>query len=195
MTQSVILTLNKVKGKNLKEIATSLSLLAMTSALKIFFVTFLIFFSSCGYRVTSYLPPDISSIAIPILKNETYQPGIEVPITNRIIREFLQDGSLKVRKEQESDLLLLGRITKYERVPIAYSSEDPDEPIQYRLYIRLRFILEDLRTNRVLWETTELTGTTAYFVTGTYSKTEEEALTDATEDLARKVVERVVEFW
>lgn len=164
-------------------------------AKKLFFVAFSILLSSCGYRIASYLPPDISSIAVPILKNETYQPGIEVPITNRIIREFLQDGSLKVRKEQESDLLLWGQIIKYERRAITFDSEDPDEPIQYRLYIRLRFILRDLRTNSVLWDTTKLTGTTTYFITGHYSKTEEEALADATEDLAKKIVERVVEFW
>ncbi|MCK4245321.1 MAG: hypothetical protein KAX20_06830 [Candidatus Omnitrophica bacterium] len=162
---------------------------------KLSFVIFLILLSSCGYRIVRYLPPDISSIAIPILKNDTYHPGIEVPITNRIIIEFLQDGSLKVRKERESDLLLLGRITKYGRDVIAYDSEDTDEPIAFSLYIRLRFILKDLRNNKVLWDTSELSGTTSYYVTGIYSKTEEEALTDATEDLARKVVEKVVEYW
>lgn len=162
---------------------------------KKFFVAFLLLLSSCGYRLASYLPPDIASIAVPILKNDTYQPGIEVPITNRIIIEFLRDGSLKIRKKRESDLLLLGRITEYARDVIAYDSEDTDEPIEYRLNIGLRFILKDLRTNKVLWDTTDLTGTTTYFVTGHYSKTEEEALTDATEDLAKKVVEKVVEFW
>jgi len=162
---------------------------------KLFFLTFLLLLSSCGYRIAYHLPPDISSIAVPILKNETYQPGIEVAITNQIIREFLQDGSLKVEKEINSDLLLSGRITDYERTTIAFSSDDPDESIEYRLYVRLRFILKDLRSEKILWDTSSLTGTTTYFITGKYSKTEEEALTDATEDLAKKVVEKVVEFW
>ncbi len=162
---------------------------------KIFFVLSLILLSSCGYRIAYHLPPNIHSIAVPILKNETYQPGIEVPITNQIITKFLRDGSLKVRKERDSDLLLSGKITAYKRNAIAFDPEDSDEPIQYRLYLRLGFILKDLRTNKVLWKISNLTGKTTYFVTGNYSKTESEALREATEDLAQKVVERVVEFW
>jgi len=158
-------------------------------------VAFLILLSSCGYRIAYHLPPDISSIAVPILKNETYQPGIEVPITNQIITEFLRDGSLKVRKKGDSDLLLSGKIIAYKRNVVAFDPEDTDEPIEYRLYLRLGFTLKDLRTNKVLWKISNLTGKTTYFVTGNYSKTESEALRDATEDLAKKVVEKVVEFW
>ena len=55
--------------------------------------------------------------------------------------------------------------------------------------------MKDLRTNKVLWKISNLTGKTTYFVTGNYSKTEEEALREATEDLAQKLVERVVESW
>ena len=158
-------------------------------------IIFLILLSSCGYRIAYHLPPDIRSIAIPILKNETYQPGIEVPITNQIITEFLRDGSLKVRKKGDSDLLLSGKIIAYKRNVIAFDPEDTDEPIEYRLYLRLRFSLKDLRTDKVLWKISTLTGKTTYFVSGNYSKTESEALREATEDLAQKVVERVVEFW
>ncbi len=160
-----------------------------------FFIIFLILLSSCGYRIAYHLPPDIHSIAVPILKNETYQPGIEVPITNQIITEFLQDGSLKIEKKGDSDLLLSGKITDYKRNVIAFDPEDTDEPIEYRLYLRLGFTLKDMRTNKVLWEIADLTGKTTYFVTGNYSKTESEALREATEDLAQKVVERVVESW
>lgn len=167
----------------------------MATFKKLFFVTSLILLCSCGYRIAYHLPPDISSIAIPILKNQTYQPNIEVAITNQIIKEFLRDGSLKVRKKQESDLLLLGTITRYERVATAFDFADPKEAIKYRLNIKLNFILKNLRANKVLWSITGFAGTTTYFVTGKYSKTEEEALTDAMEDLAKKIVERVVEYW
>ncbi len=160
-----------------------------------FVVAFLFLLSSCGYRIAYHLPPDIHSIAIPILKNETYEPGIEVPITNEIITEFLRDGSLKIRKKRDSDLLLLGKITSYKRNPIAFDAEDTDEPIEYRFYIRIWFSLKNMRTNKVLWKIGGLTGKTTYFVRGNYSKTESEALREATENLAQKLVERVVESW
>ena len=55
--------------------------------------------------------------------------------------------------------------------------------------------LVDSRDSKVLLEEHDVIGDTTYFVTGSLLKTETEALNDAMSDLARRIINKVVENW
>ena len=61
------------------------------------------------------LPGGIKTIAIPTFKNAipaaeiyTYRPGLEIDITNAVIKRFNFDGNLKVTAKEKADAILEG---------------------------------------------------------------------------------------
>ena len=46
-----------------------------------------------------------------------------------------------------------------------------------------------------MWEEKGFIGDATYFTSGTLAKTEDTALDEAVDDLARRIVERTIEWW
>ncbi len=155
-----------------------------------YFVPFFLFISSCSYQSVSLYQG--KSIAVPIFKNETYEPGIEVLTTNKIIEEFLVDGSLRVEKKDNADLLLSGRITNYTRHPVAFDPDNTDEVIQYSISITLEATLKGLEKEKVIWKD-KFSGKGFYYLKGTFQNTEKAVLKEAIRKAAKKIVERTIE--
>jgi hypothetical protein len=55
--------------------------------------------------------------------------------------------------------------------------------------------LWDKKENKLVWQETNFTGDSTYFVTGAQAKSEDTAINDAIGDLSRRIVGRVVEQW
>ena len=159
--------------------------------------------SGCGYKVGSLLPKDIKTISVPTITNNTMEPGIELPITNAVIKRFRVDGTLRVVKEKDADLLLEGKLVEYSREPLRYKGKDFNKVREYRLKLRAKLTLTDLRTGKSVWEEpVYVTGETSYFLEGDLQTDEmtafglpyqEAKLPTLDEDFARKVVDAVVE--
>lgn len=165
----------------------------------------------CGYTTGSLLPASIKTIYIKTFTNriditaeldetsryKTYAPYLEVNISKKIIDRFIYDGNLRVVSQENADLMLTGELIDYDRQPLRYDVDDKVE--EYRLSLVVRLLLQDLTKKEIMWEETSFIGDTTYFAsatTGSVAKSEETAaLSDAIEDLARRVVERVVEMW
>ncbi len=159
-----------------------------------------IFTTGCGYTNFATLPNGITSIAVPMFKNEirqgdtyTYEAGLEVDITNEIIKRLNYDGNLKVVAPEKADATLEGTIAQYDQETIRY--EDRAKVKEYRLFIVVDMSLIDNRTGEEIWAETGFTGRTEYFRTGTFAQTERAAARSAREDLAKKIVDRIVEDW
>lgn len=165
----------------------------------------------CGYTTGSLLPASIKTIYIKTFTNriditaeldetsryKTYAPYLEVNISKKIIDRFIYDGNLRVVSQENADLMLTGELIDYDRQPLRYDVDDEVE--EYRLSLVVRLLLQNLTKKEIMWEETSFIGDTTYFAsatTGSVAKREETAaLSDAIEDLARRVVERVVEMW
>jgi hypothetical protein len=55
--------------------------------------------------------------------------------------------------------------------------------------------LRDTKEDRIVWEEQSFTGDTTYFLSGTNAKSDATAITEATKDIARRIVARTVENW
>jgi len=150
----------------------------------------------CGaYRLGTTLPDNLQTVYVPTFENKTYQPGIDIDITNAIITRFRQDGNLRPVAKEEADTVLLGEITGWNRRVMGYTGQDDNEVEEYRLYVTVIVTFKDRATGKLLSDRQMIRGYTDYDVEGDMTEAEEAAEPDAYKDLARNVVDHVVSIW
>ncbi len=160
-------------------------------------------FLGCGYTFHSNLPSYMKNIYVENFKNRieftknerdssSYFPGLENDIVEAVENRFVLEGSLQLSDDKEmSDIVLTGNLVNYIKQPLRYDGDNVEE---YRLSIVIDCKVEDLEKNEIVWED-KVIGDTTYFLTGALAKTETEAVGEAVDDLARRVVEKTVVQW
>jgi hypothetical protein len=160
----------------------------------------------CGYTTKTVLPDNIKTIHVDIFKNgidvakevsgkdkyEVYRPNLEVDLRDSIVNRIFLDGSLKMADKDSADAILEGKILQYRKDPLRYENEVVQE---YRISIVCDIKLINQNGSKVLFEEKNITGDATYFTTGVLQKTETSALSDAMSDLARRIINRIVENW
>jgi hypothetical protein len=151
--------------------------------------------AGCGYAplTAESLSPDLRSIHVAPVKNETFRPGLEGAVTAALLREFRSDGRVQLASQDASQSDLGGRITAYESLPISFTPFDVGR--RYRVRIWLAFALRARGKEQALLE--EQVAGEAYYLTGTdvvsTRTAEEEAAQRAIRDLATRVVARILD--
>jgi hypothetical protein len=151
--------------------------------------------SGCGnYSFSSAVKTDISTIAIPILENETLEYGAEQDITEALIDEFTDDNALRIVSEEEADSILRGAVVLYERPVMSYDAAG--NPNEYKVRAVARLTYEDLTRNEIVWDG-EVEGWAVYSLSGAGGAltSEEEARDYAFQKLAEDVLARTVQSW
>jgi len=163
--------------------------------------------AGCGYTTGSLLPDDIKTIYVDNFKNRIdvgneitgssrytlYRPGVESDVSTEISDQFVFDGNLKLTRKDAADLILSGELLAYRKEPLRYDSSDDVE--EYRVSVVISMVLTNTWKDEIFWEESSFTGESTYKVAGRLAKSEDMARQEAIEDLARRVVERVVEGW
>jgi hypothetical protein len=160
--------------------------------------------AGCGYTTRSliaskyrtvHITPFYSSIDITQESDvgnryRIYRPGLETDITKTLTNKFLFDGNVRPGDADTSDLELKGELVEFRRDPLRYKTNDDVE--EYRLNLVVNISLWDKKENKLLWEEKGFTGDTSYFPA---QNSENAAIKVALDDLARRIVARVVEEW
>ncbi len=157
--------------------------------------------SGCGYTSKTKLPYDIKSIyvetvlnKIPIEQMYSYQPGLEMDITNAVIQRLQVDGNLKVVSDKDqADAILSTDLKAYEQEGVRFNSLEGVS--EYRLFLVLNLTLKHRETGEIIWNEPNFSGNDEYFVTEVRSMGQRSATTKAITDLAKKVVDRITEDW
>jgi outer membrane lipopolysaccharide assembly protein LptE/RlpB len=108
--------------------------------------------SSCGYHLSGtggLVPEGTTLIAVPVFINGTNEPYVDVEVTRAVVQEFLTDGRLKVVSPEEAELVLHGKVTRYEVLPLSYTAASHIQ--QYKVGLTVDASLEDVRTKKILW--------------------------------------------
>ncbi len=153
-----------------------------------------------GYTRQTVLPRNIKTIYVETVKNKldiekvyAYQQGLEMDITNAVIRGLHQDGTLKVVEQGKADAILKTDLISFEQEGLRFNQLESVE--EYRLFIVVKLRLEDAKTGELIWEEPNFTGDNEYYVSDITSIGEQKAAQDAVGNLARNVVDRIVEDW
>ncbi len=161
----------------------------------------------CGYTTRSMISTQYRTIYITPFTNKidfisqsdtgdkykVYRPHLETDATKAVIDRYMLDGNLKAVEKDKADLILTGEIMEFRRDPLRY--DDNDNVTEYRLNVVVNIALWDTKENRKIWEENTYTGDFSYFVTGYQAISEDKAVSDSIQDLARRIVERTVEQW
>lgn len=171
------------------------------------YTLYAILLSGCGYTTRgSVLSEDTGTIHASLFKNsiditkevsakdkyEVYRPNLEVDLRDAIVNRIFLDGHLKVASMDRADMILEGDITQYRKDPLRYQDEDVRE---YRISLVCDIVLKSAHDSKILLKIENITGDASYFTTGSLQKSENQALTDAASDLARRIVNSIVENW
>ncbi|MBI4598259.1 MAG: LptE family protein [Candidatus Omnitrophica bacterium] len=162
---------------------------------------------SCGYTTRPGLPSNLRTVYVKPFANRIdftrldtgydrfplYRHKMEVDLTNAVINRFQFTGLLRPAGADHADTRLEGELVQYRRDPLRYNASQDVEEWRLNLVVDLKFY--DQRTNELMWDEPGFTGDTTYFALGSQTESETSALTRATTDLARRIVERAVENW
>ena len=118
---------------------------------------------------------------------------MEADLTNAVISRYQFTGLLRPSSAERADSRLEGELLAFRRDPLRYDASQQVEEWRLNIVVNLRFF--DQTTNTLLWQELGLTGDTTYFALGARAESEATALSRATTDLARRIVERSVESW
>lgn len=165
------------------------SLSAIVAALLLFSV------GCAQYRLGSMLPKDIKTVYIPTCRNQTSEPLIEQDVTRAVLAQVQMDGSLRVAGESDSDVVLEITIKRFWLDPVSYEAGSASTANQYRMNLNASFVLYRRGTHAVVVESPTVTGWHDFDFTGDMSSSKAIALLPAAEDLGRRIVSQIVQYW
>ncbi len=155
---------------------------------------------ACGYRLSGtglLVPEGTKTIAVPGFINNTNEPYVDVDVTVAVTNEFIADGRLRVVDVESADLVLRGKVVKYEVTALSYTANATVQQYQVRLVVDAS--LDDLRSKKTLWKES---GIEAVFISDykvtigdiTVTKIAKEvAIKKASQDIAWTLRSRVLE--
>ena len=88
----------------------------------------MLFCGGCGYRIGSLVHPQLKTVAVAPVQNETLEYNLTAQVRNLLCERFMTDGSLKLVDETEADCIVYARIVdaKYAEVSWAESTRAED---------------------------------------------------------------------
>lgn len=147
------------------------------------------------YRLGSMLPADIKTVAVPTVKNNTDEPFLEQDATSAIIGQIQMDGSLKVVGEDQADTILDVVLTRFWLDPVSYVSGSASTANEYRMYLAASIVLRRRADKSIVLETPSVIGWSDFDFTGDLTSSKAIALRPTADDLGRRIVNELVQFW
>jgi len=162
------------------------------------FLCVLVLNGCAGYRVGNTSGRDLQgvrSVYVPMAKNTSLEPDLQLSVTNAIINRFNTDGTLEVNQTQNADSELDVVVTNVQRTAVRSSSTDILVTAEYQITIQATVTYVNRRLGRKIFENASISGTTYFFTQSDIQEGERQALPLAAEDLANNVVKNVTEGW
>ena len=156
-----------------------------------------VFIGGCGYALRgtgSSLPSHITSVSVPMFKNNTTRYQLDLILTQAVINELVARGKVEVRDEgDEVDAVLAGEITSFNASPIAFSGQATAD--RYSITINAKVVLRDRVNNKTVFSNPYFVYQTEYEVPeGTdFESVQQEAIDEISEKFARSLVISMLE--
>lgn len=149
---------------------------------------------ACGYRNPNVYTGPAKTIYITEWKNRTNQLGLNSDIYRSLIRWFQKASSISTaRKKEGADIILAGEIISLELPSLSYGADNIATEVKLRL--RVRYIIKEISTNKILLEVPDETWTEPYLISSTSKGTtdnEKEAIDTIIDDLSQKIYQRTL---
>ncbi|MFH1061577.1 MAG: LptE family protein [Candidatus Omnitrophota bacterium] len=154
----------------------------------------LIFICGCGYTTKAYnLPSSIKTVYIDTFANNSDEPNIENELRVKLANAFQDEGHIKITDKAAADTILTGKINSYARQAMRYANDETIE--EYRLTITVNFEFKQVVSQEIIVKANNFTADTSYYLSGSSAKSEKSARTDAIDELAHRILNKIVTLW
>lgn len=158
-----------------------------------------VFVAGCGYHVSGgrgdtskALGFELSSVAVPVFKNETLRAGVEGVITNALVDELV--NTIEVKHMAGAEAVIKGVVKSYELS--ARSFDVADVVSEYRLKVTYSINIFRVADDTLLWHDNNVSAYADFLVdTSSVAITKDResmALSEIARESARLVRERMV---
>ncbi len=171
----------------------------MKAFLKILAGVFLAFTCGCGvYHMGSIMHPQIKSIAVAPVKNNTLEPYVSAELRNMLCEQYMVDGSLKLKTLGTADCIIYSRVTEITTIATQEDSVKGDDnyvPAEWEVTIKATFTVLLPGKKKPLIPEREVSGSALYQVIDDIAITRTRGIKMACYRLAEKMVQYTTEAW
>ncbi len=150
--------------------------------------------TACGYHNPNVYNGPSKTIYMTEWKNRTSELGLDSQIYRSLTRWFQKTAALgTVRNKEGADLILAGEIISLELPSLAYGENSVTS--QVKVILRVRYILKDLASKKIVIEVPNEFWTEEYLVSknsSTNLDNEQKALETIIENLSRRIYQRTI---
>lgn len=98
--------------------------------------------SGCGYRIGTMMHPQLNSVAVAPVTNETLSYNAAAILRNKLTEVFTTDGSLKLKTVSKADCIVYSRILKVNFVDISGHISNTDDdflPDEWKVVVTVEY--------------------------------------------------------
>ena len=154
-------------------------------------------FSGCGYQFGSLMHPQISTVAVAPVVNETTMYNASAVLRQKLSELFTTDGSLKLKSIGNADCIVYARIMKVSYKESSGHISDDDEflPNEWTVSADVEFSVIIPGRAKPLIGPRVVTGTAQFVSDADLENARLNGMRQALFDAARSVVSNLTEAW
>lgn len=169
----------------------------MKSLSRSVFLFLALLLGGCGYQVGSLMHPQVKTIAVAPVVNETVAYNVTAELRGLLCECFMTDGSLKLVGEKEADCIVYARVLNIAFSEVNWSTVDDDlfVPNEWRVAMTVEFSVIIPGSAKPLISKRTVTGS-ADFQTGPDMYIgRRNGIRQAAYDASKQLVSAVTEGW
>ena len=148
-----------------------------------------------SYRITSDVPEELRTIAVPVFENETGYPEIGATVAQYTLREFQREGTMKIKSLENASLKLLGTVKHSEMLPVRFDRSYGSRAAEYRYTLTAEITLIERGTGRFLLDAVHVHGSTTFLTYDDMLTGMQNAYPRIAKELSRAIVDTVLAAW
>jgi hypothetical protein len=149
-----------------------------------------IIFAGCaGYKLgpTNGHEPGEQSVQVVPFQNQTLEPRLSEPVSASVRKRFQQDGTFKLDTRGESDLIVTGVITRFDRSELSFQPSDVRTVRDYYLAMTAQVTATERSTGKVVLNRS-VSGHSTVRVGADLTSAERQAIPLIADNLAKNIV-------
>lgn len=157
----------------------------------------LVLCSGCGYSIGYIAHPQLESVAVAPVVNETINYNASALLRNVLAEKFMTDGSLKLKSLKSADCIVYARIleVKYSSTDTLLSDSDPFIPSEWNAEVKVEYSVIIPGRAKPLISNAKATGKALFLREADLESARYNGMRQALNNAAATIVSNVTEGW
>lgn len=154
--------------------------------------------AGCGYRAGSLMHPQVKTIAVAPVGNETLVPLCSSIMRQQLVEQFQFDNSLRIKGLKEADCVLHGKVLEVNTTAVSEDSWDNEmtyRAAEWEVEVVFEYSVIIPGRKQPLVGPRKVKGKASYQVLADYNITRRRGIQQACRNAAERVVILVTEGW